>query len=64
MALARALHADAEVLVLMDPTSAVDSVTEVSIAQGIKQLRAGKTTIVVSSSPAFYNLADRVISHV
>lgn len=64
VALARALHADAEVLVLMDPTSAVDSVTEVSIAQGIKQLRAGKTTIVVSSSPAFYNLADRVISHV
>lgn len=62
VALARALHANPEVLVLVDPTSAVDSVTEVAIAQGVKQLRAGKTTIIVSSSPAFYNLADRVIA--
>ena len=64
VALARALHANPEILVLMEPTSAVDSVTEVAIAQGIKQIRAGKTTIVVSASPAFSSVADRVVSHV
>lgn len=61
LVLARALHADPEVLVLVDPTSAVDSVTEVSIAQGIRDFRAGKTTVVLSTSPAFVNVADRVI---
>ena len=61
LALARALHANAEVLVLNDPTSAVDSVTEVSIAQGIYDYRAGKATLVLSTSPAFQHLADEVI---
>lgn len=60
LALARALYADPEVLVLSDPTSAVDSVTEVSIAQGIYNYRAGKSTLVLSTSPAFRNLADEV----
>lgn len=61
IALARALHADPDVLVLVDPTSAVDSVTEVNIAQGIREYRAGKTTMVLSTSPAFRHIADRVI---
>ncbi|WP_301463264.1 ABC transporter transmembrane domain-containing protein [Corynebacterium casei] len=61
IALARALHADPDVLVLVDPTSAVDSVTEVNIAQGIRKYRAGKTTMVLSTSPAFRHIADRVI---
>ena len=61
LALARALHANAEVLVLNDPTSAVDSVTEVSIAQGVYDYRAGKATLVLSTSPAFQHLADEVI---
>ncbi|MGP5729440.1 ABC transporter transmembrane domain-containing protein [Corynebacterium casei] len=61
IALARALHADPDVLVLVDPTSAVDSVTEVNIAQEIRKYRAGKTTMVLSTSPAFRHIADRVI---
>ncbi|MGO1373141.1 MAG: ABC transporter transmembrane domain-containing protein [Corynebacterium casei] len=61
IALARALHADPDVLVLVDPTSAVDSVTEVNIAQGIREYRAGKTTMVLSASPVFRHIADRVI---
>src|SRR5699024_6515529 len=61
LALARALHANAEVLVLNDPTSAVDSVTEVSIAQGVYDYRAGKATLVLSTSPAFQHLPDEVI---
>ncbi|MGO2830411.1 ATP-binding cassette domain-containing protein, partial [Corynebacterium casei] len=61
IALARALHANPDVLVLVDPTSAVDSVTEVNIAQGIREYRAGKTTMVLSASPVFRHIADRVI---
>lgn len=60
IALARALYADPEVLVLEDPTSAVDSVTEWQIARGVQRERAGRTTIVLTSSPAFRAVADAV----
>ena len=61
--LARALAADPDVLVLHDPTTSVDAVTEQAIADGIKALRsaAGRTTIVVTSSPALLAAADRVV---
>jgi putative ABC transport system ATP-binding protein len=61
VALARALAVDAPVLVLHDPTTAVDAVTEARIASGIKELRAGRTTIVVTTSPALLAVADRVV---
>ncbi|GAA2410178.1 ABC transporter ATP-binding protein [Actinomadura vinacea] len=60
VALARALAADAPVLVLHDPTTAVDAVTEARIAAGVRELRAGRTTIVVTTSPALLAAADRV----
>jgi putative ABC transport system ATP-binding protein len=61
--LARALAADPDVLVLHDPTTAVDAVTEQAIADGIRRLRSanGRTTIVLTSSPALLAAADRVI---
>lgn len=61
--LARALAADPDVLVLHDPTTAVDAVTEQSIADGIRDLRTarGRTTIVLTSSPALLAAADRVV---
>ncbi|WP_251080150.1 ABC transporter ATP-binding protein [Frankia sp. AgPm24] len=61
VALARALHADPPVLVLHDPTTAVDSVTETQIAAGLRALRAGRTTVVVTTSPALLAAADRVL---
>lgn len=61
VALARALAAAPPVLVVHDPTTAVDAVTEVSLAAGIKQVRAGLTTIVVATSPALLAAADRVV---
>ena len=60
MALARTLFVDAPILVLDDPTSAVDSHTESSIATRMKELRLGKTTVVVTSSPLILDLTDRV----
>lgn len=63
LALARALTADPEVLVLHDPTTAVDAVTEQAVAEGIRALRtsSGRTTVVVTSSPALLAAADRVV---
>ena len=60
--LARALAAEPDVLVLHDPTTSVDAVTEQAIADGIRRLRAGdRTTIVLTSSPALLAAADRVV---
>ncbi|MFB7783613.1 ABC transporter ATP-binding protein [Streptomyces vinaceus] len=61
LALARSLATDPEVLVLDEPTSAVDSHTEARIADGITALRAGRTTVVLASSPLILDRADRVV---
>ncbi|GHC99025.1 ABC transporter [Streptomyces violarus] len=61
LSLARALAADADVLVLHDPTTAVDAVTEQLVARNVAKLRRGRTTVVITSSPAFLDAADRVL---
>ncbi|MGF0175666.1 ABC transporter ATP-binding protein [Streptomyces sp. Marseille-Q5077] len=61
LSLARALAADTDVLVLHDPTTAVDAVTEQLIARNVAKLRRGRTTVVITSSPAFLDAADRVL---
>ncbi|MFI6122571.1 ABC transporter ATP-binding protein [Streptomyces sp. NPDC051064] len=61
LSLARALAADSDVLVLHDPTTAVDAVTEQLIARNIAKLRKGRTTVVITSSPALLDAADRVL---
>lgn len=61
LSLARALAADTDILVLHDPTTAVDAVTEQLIARNIAELRRGRTTIVITSSPALLDAADRVL---
>ncbi|WP_406067615.1 ABC transporter ATP-binding protein/permease [Streptomyces sp. NBC_01020] len=61
LALARSLVTDPEVLVLDEPTSAVDSHTEARVARGVKELRAGRTTVVFASSPLLLDHADRVV---
>ncbi|MGW1608009.1 ABC transporter transmembrane domain-containing protein [Streptomyces sp. NPDC002285] len=61
IALARSLVTDPEVLVLDEPTSAVDSHTEARIAEGVRNLRAGRTTVVFTSSPLLLDRADRVV---
>ncbi|WP_051853342.1 ABC transporter transmembrane domain-containing protein [Streptomyces aureocirculatus] len=61
LALARSLVTDPEALVLDEPTSAVDSHTEARIADGLRELRAGRTTVVLTSSPLLLDRADRVV---
>ncbi|WP_338740355.1 ABC transporter ATP-binding protein [Actinomadura luteofluorescens] len=58
--LARALAADPDVLVLVEPTSAVDAHTEARIAERLGEARAGRTTVVCTTSPLMLDRADRV----
>lgn len=57
--LARALHATAPVLVLDEPTTALDSATEQRIARGLREL--SPTLIVVTSSPLLLAACDIVV---
>ncbi|GAA2178003.1 ABC transporter ATP-binding protein [Leucobacter tardus] len=66
LALARALHTDPDVLVLIEPTTAVDAMTEESVAAGIRALRhatdrPARTTVVITSSPVLLAHTDRVV---
>ncbi|MGV9883068.1 ABC transporter transmembrane domain-containing protein [Streptomyces sp. NPDC003006] len=61
LALARSLVTDPEALVLDEPTSAVDSHTEARVGDGIRRLRAGRTTVVLTSSPLLLDRAERVV---
>ncbi|MGH3640747.1 MAG: ABC transporter ATP-binding protein [Mycobacterium sp.] len=66
LTLARALLRRAPVLVLHEPTTAVDAVTESAVAQGITEMRHGAsprnfTTLVVTCSPALLAATDRVV---
>ncbi|WP_129298403.1 ABC transporter transmembrane domain-containing protein [Streptomyces lydicus] len=58
--LVRALLADPEVLLAVEPTSAVDAHTEAGIATRLHAARAGRTTVVTSTSPLLLDRADRV----
>lgn len=58
--LARALRAEPEVLILVDPTSAVDAHTEARVAERLRVARAGRTTVVIATSPLLLGQADRV----
>ncbi|QCQ93705.1 ABC transporter ATP-binding protein [Rhodococcus sp. SGAir0479] len=65
VALARALAAAPPVLVLHDPTTAVDAVTEHAIAEGIAAARhrdtRAQSTVLVTGSPALLSVTDRVL---
>ncbi len=61
LALARALATGAPVLVLHEPTTAVDSVTEANIAQRLPELRRGLTTVLITTSPALLARCDEVV---
>ncbi len=66
LALARALLADSDVLVLVEPTSAVDAHTEVMVADRLRAARHGDdrldppTTVVTTASPLVLDRCDEV----
>jgi ABC-type multidrug transport system fused ATPase/permease subunit len=60
LVLARALTSDPEILILVEPTSAVDAHTEARIASRLRAHRAGRTTVVTSTSPLVLDAVDEV----
>ncbi|MFE7790714.1 ABC transporter transmembrane domain-containing protein [Streptomyces sp. NPDC057460] len=58
--LVRALLADPEILLAVEPTSAVDAHTEAAMASRLRTARSGRTTVVTSTSPLVLDRADTV----
>ncbi|MFD7700190.1 ABC transporter transmembrane domain-containing protein [Streptomyces caelestis] len=59
--LARALLADPEVLLAVEPTSALDAHTEATVADRLRAAREGRTTLLATTSPLVLDRADRVL---
>ncbi len=60
LVLARALAADPDILVLVEPTSAVDAHTEARVAGRLREHRRGRTTVITTASPLLLDHADDV----
>jgi ATP-binding cassette subfamily B protein len=61
VALARAILTDPRILVLDDATSAVDAKIEESIHDALREVLAGRTTLLVAHRRSTLHLADRVV---
>ncbi|MFH7593911.1 thiol reductant ABC exporter subunit CydD [Streptomyces racemochromogenes] len=62
LALARAFLADRPVLLLDEPTAALDGETEAAIVDAVRRLAAGRTVLLVVHRPALLAVADRVVA--
>lgn len=61
IAIARAYVRDAELLILDEPTAALDPQAEVNIYKQFQEVAEGKTTIFISHRLGICKLADRII---
>lgn len=61
LALARAFLADRPVLLLDEPTAALDGETEAAVVDAVRRLAVGRTVLLVVHRPALLAVADRVV---
>ncbi|WP_395361658.1 thiol reductant ABC exporter subunit CydD [Streptomyces sp. YH02] len=62
LALARGFLADRPVLLLDEPTAALDGETEAGVVDAVRRLAAGRTVLLVAHRPALLAVADRVVT--
>jgi ATP-binding cassette, subfamily B, bacterial len=62
LSIARALLKDAPILILDEPTSAVDAHTESLLMDALERLMTGRTTIVIAHRMATVARADRIVA--
>jgi ABC-type multidrug transport system fused ATPase/permease subunit len=61
LSIARALLKDARILILDEPTSSLDAISEESVFEALRALRAGRTTIVIAHRLSTIRDADRIL---
>ncbi|HZJ26021.1 MAG TPA: ABC transporter ATP-binding protein [Acidimicrobiia bacterium] len=61
IAIARAILAEPQILILDDATSAVDPTKEHEIRAALQEVMGGRTTLIIAHRPATIALADRVV---
>ncbi len=61
VALARTLLLDTPILILDEPTSSLDERSELHVRDALNSVREGRTTIIITHSPATMEIADRVV---
>ena len=62
IALARALLRKPSVLILDEPTAALDALTEIRVAEGLREALPNATLIVITHKPALARRADMVVT--
>ncbi|MEM9607351.1 MAG: ABC transporter ATP-binding protein [Actinomycetota bacterium] len=60
LAIARAIRRDPPALVLADPTSALDALTEAEVSRSLVATRRGRCTVLATTSPTLLAACDRV----
>ena len=61
IALARAYLRDAQILVLDEPTAALDARSEYEVFERFAELTAGKTALLISHRFSTVRMADRIV---
>jgi ATP-binding cassette subfamily C protein CydD len=61
VALARAFLKDARLLLLDEPTASLDQDNEAAVLQALTAMRAGRTILIATHSPAVMAICDRTI---
>ncbi len=61
IAIARTILRNPSILVLDEPTTGLDAESEAAVMEGLEVLMRGRTTIMITHSPALARTADRVV---